>query len=98
MGLGSGGNQPGHQAGSFFFTDHGSLILNNEPPVTYPVLRFGAACEWQRLVVLRVPVGPKPQPGQYKPQLTSKGLERALAGDKQDYFHLEEYNIKQTHQ
>ena len=98
MGLGSGGNQPECQAGSFFFAGHGRLILNNEPPITDPVQHFGAACKWQRLVVLQGPVGPKPHPGQYKPQLICKGAEHALAGNKQAYFYLEEYKTNQTHQ
>lgn len=98
MGQGSGGNQPGHQAGSFFSTDNGRLILNDEPPVTYQVQHFGAACKWWRLVVLQGPVGPKLQPVRYKPQLICRGLEHALAGNKQACFYVEEYNTKQTHQ
>lgn len=36
-------------------------------------------------------VGPKLQPGQYKPQLICKGLEHVLVGNK-DYFYLYECN------
>lgn len=89
MRLGYGGDQTGSQAGSFLFTEYVRLILNNEPLGNYTGQHFGAACKWQRFVVLGHSIGSKLWDREHKPQLFCPGLEYALAGNRQTYYFLE---------